>query len=186
MGIFAKTIFVLFHVVANFNDFHPRKTSVGNAHIPKWYFLLFFRPENTSWHFSESILRRSKCYKLQGFIHTASTPLFAFFRDFNEFRLRKVSVGQAHLPNQYYLLCFCPENTAWHFFEPNLRRSKCYKALFTLLRDTYSTEIPFFVIFCYYKDFYLHKSSVGEAHLPVGGFWCLATEPEFWFLVYGY
>ena len=32
--IFAKTIFGLFHIVANLKDFHPLKASVGKEHIP--------------------------------------------------------------------------------------------------------------------------------------------------------
>ena len=48
MGIFGKTILALFHIVANFNDFHPRKTSVGKTHLPNWYLLLRFCPENTA------------------------------------------------------------------------------------------------------------------------------------------
>ena len=33
MDIFAETIIALFHIVANFNDFHPCKASVGEAHL---------------------------------------------------------------------------------------------------------------------------------------------------------
>ena len=48
MGIFAKTIFALFDIVVNFNDFHLRKASVGEARLPNWYLSLRFCPENTA------------------------------------------------------------------------------------------------------------------------------------------
>ena len=35
MGIFSKTIIALFHIVANFNDIHSRKTSVDKAHMSR-------------------------------------------------------------------------------------------------------------------------------------------------------
>ena len=62
MSLFSS-IFALFHIVANLNDFLPRKTSVGKAHLPNWYLLLRFCPDNTVWHVSEHRSTRSKCYK---------------------------------------------------------------------------------------------------------------------------
>ena len=35
IGISAKTTFALLDITANFNDFHPRKTSVGKARLPR-------------------------------------------------------------------------------------------------------------------------------------------------------
>ena len=68
-----EAIFILpnplfFTFFAIFIDFYLHKASVGKAHIPNWYFLLFFRPENTVQYFSEPRSTRSKRYK----------PLFPF------------------------------------------------------------------------------------------------------------
>ena len=86
-----------------------------------WYLLLHFCPYNAAWYFSEPILRRSKCYKALFW----QNPRFpTFFRDFKDFHSHKSPVGHAQLPNRYLLLCFCPENTYWHFSEPRLKRSQ--------------------------------------------------------------
>ena len=61
---------------------------------------------------------------LQGSTYPAKTPFFAFFRDFNDFRLHKISVREAHLSNWYYLLCYCIENTNSYFSEPRLNRGR--------------------------------------------------------------
>ena len=131
MGIFAKTIYAIFHIVSNFTDFHHRKTSVGKAHLLNCYFLLSFFPENTAWHCSEPMVRRSKYNKALFILQKKSFSVV--FRNFSDFYLHKASVGRTHLPNSYFLLSFCPENTACHFSEPRSTRSKCYKPLFPLL-----------------------------------------------------
>ena len=58
-SIFVKNNFALFHIVANLNDF----LLVGKAHLPNWYLLLRYCPENTAWHFSEPTSTRSEFYK---------------------------------------------------------------------------------------------------------------------------
>ena len=97
MGILAKTIFALFHIVANFNDFHPRKASVCQAHLPNWYLLLCFHRENMTQYFFEPKIKAMK--KLQGDVNPAKTSFFGVFRDFNGFHPRKASVCEAHLPS---------------------------------------------------------------------------------------
>ena len=146
-----------FYVVfRNFNDFYLHKASVGEAHHPDRYFMLFFCLDNTAWHFYELRLSRSKCYKALFTLPT--TPFSPFFRDLNEFRARKASVGQAHLPNRYLSLCFCPNNTAWHFWsliwdDQNATRlySRC--------------QHPFFRLFSQFQWISISQTSVGQAHL---------------------
>ena len=90
----AKTPF--FVVYRNRNDFHPLD-SVGEAHLPNWYFLLFFRPENTAQSSSEPRSTRSKGYKL--LFPFLGPQFFAFFRDVNAFYLHWATVGEVHLFN---------------------------------------------------------------------------------------
>ena len=103
MSIFAKTIFALFHILANFNDFHPCKTSVGKPHLPYRYLLLFSCPENAVWYFSEPILRRSKCYEA---ILILPKPRFLSF-----FAILTIFTSKKILQARHFLL-----DTFWFFF----------------------------------------------------------------------
>ena len=81
------------------------------------------------------------------------TPsLFDFFRDFNDFRVNANSVDEAHLPNLYDLLCLRPENTAWHFFEPTLKK------LIFLQGSSSAANTSFFNVFGVFNDFHVHKN----------------------------
>ena len=89
---------------------------------------------------------------LQGSIHAASTLAFEFFPDYKHFHVRKASVKEAHVPSCYVLLGLCSVNTALHFSEPNLRRSKCYKALLVLPAPLLYDFFEILMIFtCYIK-----------------------------------
>ena len=65
------------------------------------------------------------------FAKTEAKTIFALFHIaayFNDFYTRITSVVKAHLHNWCLLLRFCPENTAWTFSEPRLKRSKFYNS----------------------------------------------------------
>ena len=57
------------------NDFHPRKASVGEAHLPNLYALLRFCTENRAQYFYKPGFMQSKCYKAT-FILRKSSILF--------------------------------------------------------------------------------------------------------------
>ena len=97
MGILAKTIFALFHIVANFNNFHHRKASVCQTHLPNWYLLLCFHRENMTQYLFEPKIKAMK--KIQGDVNPPKTSFFVVFRDFNDFHFRKAPVCETHLPS---------------------------------------------------------------------------------------
>ena len=103
-------------------------------------------------------MRLSNCYK--ALFMLPATTLFDFFPYFKDFYVHANSVVEAHLPNWYLLLRFCPQIKAQHYSEPRLKSSFCYKALFTLPAP------PLFKFFRDFEDFYVHANSVDEAHLP--------------------
>ena len=76
------------------NDFHIHKASAGKKHLPNLIpFTLFLSTEYSLTLFRAQI----KAIKmLQGSIHPANTPYFAFFRGLSEFYVRRGSAGKAH------------------------------------------------------------------------------------------
>ena len=102
--------------------------SVRKAHLPNRYVLLYFCTKKLAWPLPSPDWKVRFATRLY---YCASTPsLLVFFRYFNDFLVLKVSVREAHLPDEYFLIFFCPENTALLFSEPRLIRSFCYMALF--------------------------------------------------------
>ena len=135
-----------FIVFRNLNDFYLHKLlQARHTFLISSFALFLFRKYSP-------ILFRAQINEikiLQASIPVLGTSVFRLFRDFNDFHLHWATVGESHLPYWFFLLCFCPENTACRFSEPILRRSKCYKALIILPKPRFSS---FFAILKIYTS----------------------------------
>ena len=80
MSLFSsKTFSLFFNIVATLNDFLPRKTSVGKAHLPNWYLLLGFVQRIQPHTFPTP----DQAFKmLRGYISAHKTPVFRRFSQF--------------------------------------------------------------------------------------------------------
>ena len=124
IGILAKTIFALFHIVANFIDFHPR----NHTYLIGIFCFVFIQRiwPNT---ISSQRLKRWKSYKAMLIL---PKPRFSsFFAISSVFTPAKPLYAR----HTYQVKTYCfvsSENTAQYFSEHEWRRSKRYKALFML------------------------------------------------------
>ena len=86
-------------------------------------------------------------YSTQWLISTIFTP-------------RKASVCQVHLPNWYPFASLLFREYSLTLFRAHIETIKMLQGSIHLVKT------PFFVVFRNFNDYYRHKASVGEVHLP--------------------
>ena len=86
-----------------------------------------------------------------------SPRFLPFFRNFTDFHVHKGSECEAHLPDRYLLLCFCPENTTQPISKAKSNEAGSFKALFMLQIP------PFFAVFRDFNIFNVLRALICEA-----------------------